>query len=461
LDTGGTDAEWSLGLNPLRDDSTVMFAVLDIDAPGLTRGEVDQVLRRSNELGLPLVWAQSRSGGLHGYLFLAEPSDPGAVRRLLAAWGSKLGWKAKGGGASKTKGDRFYEVFPKQEHLDGDKAGNWIRLPWPGADRAERRRGVWTLGSLPSFTQWLAYAWQHRVTVEQLDEMLRGVGTDATPARSVEALCDSATTRAEHVAAPLSLTSTRVRGVTLAEVGRYLKHLTPERCDGYDGWLHVLMAVHHQFAGTPEEQDAIAMLDAWASQSGSYEEGAVAAKWKSFSSGTRNNEITIRSLKRWARLDEIDQAVDELNARYALVLMGGSSVLVTPPNGTPDFIDLRRLKEYSANRTIMVDDKPRQLINVWLKHPNRRSFNELVFAPSSPAYRGIPSRRGESGSLDFNMWPGFALEPSPTGSCDLFLNHLRSIVCGGDEELYEWVLMWLAHIVQHPDRLAGTALAGC
>src|SRR5689334_15192975 len=76
-----------------------------------------------------------------------------------------------------------------------------------------------------------------------------------------------------------------------------------------------------------------------ASQSGSYEAGAVEAKWKSFSSGTRDNAITIRSLKRWARLDEVDQAVEQMNERYAFVLMGGSSVLVTPPNGTPDFID--------------------------------------------------------------------------------------------------------------------------
>jgi hypothetical protein len=458
LDTGGTDAEWSLGLNPLRDDSTVMFAVLDIDAPGLTRTEVEQVLRRSNELGLPLVWAQSRSGGLHGYLFLAEPADPGAVRRLLAAWGSNLGWKAKGGGASKTKGDRFYEVFPKQEHLDSDKAGNWIRLPWPGGDRAERRRGVWTLGAPPSFPQWLAYAWQQRVTPEHLGEMLRGVGADAMPATSVDVQSNNATTPAECVEAPLSLSPTTLPGVTLADVRRYLSRLTPERCNDYDGWLHVLMAVHHQFAGTPDELEAIAVVDAWASQSGSYEDGAVEEKWRSFRSGTRNNEITIRSLKRWARVDEIEQAVDELNERYAVLLMGGSSVLVTPPNGTPDFIDSRRLKEYYANRTVMVGDKPRQLINVWLQHPNRRSYNELVFVPASAAYRGIPSQRGEAGSLDFNMWPGFALEPSPTGSCDLFLNHLRNIVCGGDEQLYQWVLMWLAHIVQHPDQLAGTAL---
>jgi hypothetical protein len=39
------------------------------------------------------------------------------------------------------------------------------------------------------------------------------------------------------------------------------------------------------------------------------------------------------------------------------------------------------------------------------------------------------------------------------------VEHLLNVVCRGDFDLYQWVLMWLAHIVQYPTRLAGTALA--
>ena len=49
LDGDGSDAAWSLGLIPVRDDNTVKFGVLDFDAPGLKTIEVESVVRRSSE----------------------------------------------------------------------------------------------------------------------------------------------------------------------------------------------------------------------------------------------------------------------------------------------------------------------------------------------------------------------------------------------------------------------------
>src|SRR3954447_9401238 len=40
LNGDGTDGQWSLGLNPLRDDNTVVFAALDFDAKALSTIEV-------------------------------------------------------------------------------------------------------------------------------------------------------------------------------------------------------------------------------------------------------------------------------------------------------------------------------------------------------------------------------------------------------------------------------------
>jgi hypothetical protein len=75
--------------------------------------------------------------------------------------------------------------------------------------------------------------------------------------------------------------------------------------------------------------------------------------------------------------------------------------------------------------------------------------------PARPPYSSIPVPGDDP---DFNIWPGFAVEPASEGSCDLFLAHLRDVVCCGDESLYAWVLQWLAAMVQAPQRLTGTAL---
>jgi len=34
-----------------------------------------------------------------------------------------------------------------------------------------------------------------------------------------------------------------------------------------------------------------------------------------------------------------------------------------------------------------------------------------------------------------------------------FLQHIREVICGEDEKLYQYVLCWMAHIVQYPDKL--------
>jgi hypothetical protein len=73
----------------------------------------------------------------------------------------------------------------------------------------------------------------------------------------------------------------------------------------------------------------------------------------------------------------------------------------------------------------------------WLRHTQRRQFHKIVFAPG----RDTPN--------DYNLWRGFGCEARP-GDCGLFLNHLRTIVCGGVDEYYNYMLSWMANCVQNP-----------
>lgn len=81
----------------------------------------------------------------------------------------------------------------------------------------------------------------------------------------------------------------------------------------------------------------------------------------------------------------------------------------------------------------------------WLANPKRRQYDTLVFAPE----RDVPGA--------YNLWKGFACEARP-GDCSLYLEHIRTNICDGNEEHYEYLLSWMALAVQEPAQQGHTAI---
>lgn len=73
----------------------------------------------------------------------------------------------------------------------------------------------------------------------------------------------------------------------------------------------------------------------------------------------------------------------------------------------------------------------------WLKHPQRRQFDTIVFAPG----KEVPGA--------YNLWKGFACQSRP-GDCSLFLTHLQKNVCSDNEEHFQYLLNWMARAIQQP-----------
>lgn len=78
-----------------------------------------------------------------------------------------------------------------------------------------------------------------------------------------------------------------------------LKRLSQARCDSYDGWLKVGMALYHAFGGA---EWARKEWDHWSKQSRSYDEGATEAKWPTFAK--EGNTLSLGSLILWANEDD-------------------------------------------------------------------------------------------------------------------------------------------------------------
>jgi hypothetical protein len=82
-----------------------------------------------------------------------------------------------------------------------------------------------------------------------------------------------------------------------------------------------------------------------------------------------------------------------------------------------------------------------------MQWPKRRQYDAVVFEPNAPA-----------GSGRYNLWRGFAVEPSDEGSCQRFIDHVADNVCSGDESLFNWVMGWFAQLIQEPTNKLGTSL---
>jgi hypothetical protein len=151
-----------------------------------------------------------------------------------------------------------------------------------------------------------------------------------------------------------------------------------------------------------------------------------------------------------ARKQSIDPDVAELNDSYALVIVGDKTAILKEEKD--DKADeafhlwtVTAFNQWHANKFVTRGDKWHELAKYWLKHPQRRQYEGLEFAPNGgrPGY--------------YNLWKGFSVEPK-RGDCSKFLAHLRDNVCRGNERFFRWVVGWFAQIIQHPEQKLGTSL---
>jgi hypothetical protein len=189
----------------------------------------------------------------------------------------------------------------------------------------------------------------------------------------------------------------------------------------------------------------------------------------------------------------IDPKLEELNAEFCVILDAGGRLRILNEyfdeslnRGSMSLMPMTDFMNGHNNKFVEIQDKEgnAKLIPVgkwWIGHPERRQAKRIVFAPAG------------AGPNIYNLWKGFAAEDVP-GDCQLFLNHMRDNICAAeptiDEDptlqpgeaadaatarvsaainvrvaheaaLYEYMLDWLACMIQKPDRPGHTALVLC
>lgn len=160
--------------------------------------------------------------------------------------------------------------------------------------------------------------------------------------------------------------------------------------------------------------------------------------------------------------DDMETALATLGHRFAPVDLGGHFRIVRKPDlnafssefdstiavyRKDDFLHLH------LDRQIMEGDKLVNPAQTFLETAKRKSG--LVFAPPPT----VP------GANDFNMYQGRKLKGVPGEHGDkrdfpALHDFLLRIVCDGSAEKLEWLLLWMAHLVQRPGEKPGTGIIG-
>ncbi len=150
--------------------------------------------------------------------------------------------------------------------------------------------------------------------------------------------------------------------------------------------------------------------------------------------------------------DPVAAVMAEFNDRYMVVNETGKAIIYELARDPVlnrshftriTFEDLRRL--YLNRRIPVGRDRDGEAImkpvaDVWLSHPDRRQcIGGVVFDPTN---HKIPADI-------LNLWRGFAVQSRP-GEWTLMQDHILRVICNGNREHFDWLMGWMARLVQRP-----------
>lgn len=233
-----------LGLAPVREDGTCMWASVDVDDYDDDLGGVLSLIEQRR---LPLVPCRSKSGGLHLFAFMMEPIPARDVIDALADVASGLGYAGA-------------EVFPRQAELLTERGDlpNWMVMPYYGDTYGGKLRVQAALrvsGSELGIDEFLKTANAARVSADALRGLrLPRRGTPRSRRGAVGAprrgeLFSDGPPCLQHMVAAGGFDANRNN--TMMHVGVYLKKSDPE------GWRSELERLNFEHCRPPLESGEV------------------------------------------------------------------------------------------------------------------------------------------------------------------------------------------------------------
>jgi hypothetical protein len=216
------------------------------------------------------------------------------------------------------------------------------------------------------------------------------------------------------------------------------------------------------------EYCAFEILESWAERceppmpldgvDGLIETVAHAYKYGKNKPGSAAPEMSFGELPEEKKLSPIG----DLNKEHAFIIVGGKSRILwetVDEEGAPtiEHLSIETFHQKFAARTMVGGGgKFEPVTELWMKSPNRRSYDGMCFRPEQPTPKGF-----------YNVWRGFTVKPAGDNetfpsecheALKKFKDHMHENICSYDRKLSIWLTAWFAHLVQRPWQKPHTAI---
>lgn len=148
------------------------------------------------------------------------------------------------------------------------------------------------------------------------------------------------------------------------------------------------------------------------------------------------------------KADEHGELLERMNSQYAVILEYGGGPVVMIEDGLSTggswdheviFQKFRSFKDRIKNYPKVPQGKKEvTAFDWWTSHRRRREYKRVVFEP------------GLDVADCYNLWTGFAVQPIPGDKHLRYLEHVRENICNGDDQHYDYLVKWMARVVQQP-----------
>lgn len=158
---------------------------------------------------------------------------------------------------------------------------------------------------------------------------------------------------------------------------------------------------------------------------------------------TNTDEPEIQMLKGIVLTADELAILKQMNSKYAHVVVGGKHFIATKVDCTINGSKLslgpiKGLLDYFTHLSLIAGMNRGK---AWLSWLNKAFFdNGISFHPNP---KNLPK-----GS--YNLFEGWHCNPVP-GDCSFIINHIKNILCNGNEEAANYFIQWLAHMFQYPE----------
>lgn len=263
-------------------------------------------------------------------------------------------------------------------------------------------------------------------------------------------------------------------------LAKMLEHLDVEDYRNHEKWLELMMACHDATGG-----EGCGAFVGWSTSDPVYSDQdiIIARRWDSLDAA-KGRRVTVRTLEKhlidagvihlvepdfeeaiddFAAIDDlpdcmdeeaIPSAIDRVNSDRFTVLTGGKYLVgrerTDPRSGvfsvewySPDSIK----QHMNALKVETPDGKQVPLGTWWTSHPQRRQYDGVIFDPTP----------GANHPELYNLWRGWAVD-ARQGDWSAMQSLIKEVLCRGDSASYDYVVRWMAHMVQHPSTPAEVAL---